>query len=764
MEDVCRSYTDYQSLKVNKGHAYVNFSSLEGATTAMEFLKKVKFYGQCPIVKLHDKDSIQASPTPPQAQAYTFSPSFTHPSAHSPLPSALPISPDARIPLPTQTHIPLPTQTHIPLPTQTHIPPLACVFPRVPLSAPHSYAFPFPVYHLPQAQYSHNRKSTTQSSTEVSSTIKVTFGSSGITGEVLEGYFRQFGKVLKTPAIISGNPDYAYVNFESSKEAKAACTSNKVHLNGVQVNIKLSNKQLSVENGSKVVTYEEDALVNLITISKFPELEIQLSNVSAKPLNDGRGILISGDNDKVEMAESIVRLHMQLLQSQIITESINLHCQFIPLLKDPQVFQNIEQENGVEFSIKLPNGSTKSMVTFSSTIASAMSSSYPLTIESISDYLTISHTGVVSWKFIDDDKKFTLMSATDSAEIEKLYQQHLLQSPGLIHHSLIPPSYSIGKWRYTYDFDDMIQCNTTTQKEREIKRIPALDSLSLCLSCRGLKESVQVSIASLRKKLEGMVKMKTFGSFCTECIIELAQSFCVKVESSFPNILLFGDGDYLTKVFLVLAEKRASLQSVPLSSSSSFPPEWEPQTKNTELKPVKVSSLEWTKVVSAIKKTMVDANILKIERIQNKFLYEKYDLCKKRMHEKNNGLVNEKWLFHGSSSVSPEKIYESEHGFDFRHSGSSSLWGKGAYFAVNASYSGRRYAYRSPLGYQQIFIAFVLTGDSIRMASDPTLVTPPSKDDGSGDYDSVNGMTSSSRIYIVYDHDKCYPAYLITLY
>ncbi|XP_011409065.1 PREDICTED: nuclear and cytoplasmic polyadenylated RNA-binding protein PUB1-like, partial [Amphimedon queenslandica] len=95
MEDVCRSYTDYQSLKVNKGHAYVNFSSLEGATTAMEFLKKVKFYGQCPIVKLHDKDSIQASPTPPQAQAYTFSPSFTHPSAHSPLPSALPISPDA---------------------------------------------------------------------------------------------------------------------------------------------------------------------------------------------------------------------------------------------------------------------------------------------------------------------------------------------------------------------------------------------------------------------------------------------------------------------------------------------------------------------------------------------------------------------------------------------------------------------------------------------------------------------------------------------
>ena len=51
--------------------------------------------------------------------------------------------------------------------------------------------------------------------------------------------------------------------------------------------------------------------------------------------------IFSGDKDKVEMAENIVRLHMKLLQAQIITESINLHCQFIPLLKDPQVFQSI---------------------------------------------------------------------------------------------------------------------------------------------------------------------------------------------------------------------------------------------------------------------------------------------------------------------------------------------------------------------------------------------------------------------------------------
>ena len=536
--------------------------------------------------------------------------------------------------------------------------------------------------------------------------------------------------------------------------------------------IKLSNKSAltstSVEKGSKLVSYEDDSLVNLITINcKFPELEGPLSNVSAKPSKDGRGILISGDKDKVEMAENIIRLHMQLLQNQIITDSMNLHCQFIPLLKDPQVFQSIEQQYGVEFNVKLPNGSTKSIIALSSTIASAMSGSYPLTIESISEYLSSSVAGgVVSWNFFDDQQQFKPMSPTDSAEIEKLYQQFLHRPTNLFSHQLPCSSFnSTGKWKYNYDFESMFQTNTTTQKKRKIKRtcIPALDSLSLCLSCRGLQEKVQVSIASLHEKLEGMVIKKKFEGCSTniaEPIIELARSFCVKVDSSLDSIVVSGGSDYLAKVFLVLRQKQMSLESTPLLSSS-FPPEWEPQTNNIELKSVLLSSPEGAKVVSTFKKTM-NANITKIERIQNKYLYNKYDLCKKRMHEKNNGQVNEKWLFHGSSRVPPETIYDSEHGFDFRH-GNQGMWGKGAYFAVNASYSGDSYAFNSPQG-RQIFLAFVLTGDSKAMQSNRSLVTPPRKEDGSGDYDSVNGVTGSSQIYIVYDHDKCYPAYLITFW
>ena len=235
---------------------------------------------------------------------------------------------------------------------------------------------------------------------------------------------------------------------------------------------------------------------------------------------------------------------------------------------------------------------------------------------------------------------------------------------------------------------------------------------------------------------------------------------CVTSSSTDDKIVLSSSSQYLAKVFLILTEKQNSLQANPLLSSS-FPPEWEPQDDDVELKSVKRNSSEWLDIENSVRKTIPDVAILEVQRIQNKFLYVKYDLCKKRMHVKNKGMVNEKRLFHGSRNVSPHKIYESEHGFDFRYGGQG-MWGKGAYFAVNASYSANSYEFRTSHG-QQIFMAFVLTGDSKTMPSKPSLVTPPSKEDGSGGlYDSVNGTTGSSQVYIVYDHDKCYPAYLIT--
>ena len=187
MEDVCRSCADYRSLKVNKGHAFVNFSSLEGAVTAMAFLKKVQFSGQCPIVKLQDKDSIATPPptrvyTPPPASISQFHPVPVPAHIHNPPPSALSLSPDispsahARIPPPAQTCISSLARVPPRIPLSA---PHSRVPPPIPLSVPHSHASPFPVY---RSSHGHNRKSTAQSSIGESSTVKVTFSSSGITG------------------------------------------------------------------------------------------------------------------------------------------------------------------------------------------------------------------------------------------------------------------------------------------------------------------------------------------------------------------------------------------------------------------------------------------------------------------------------------------------------------------------------------------------------------------------------------------------------
>lgn len=203
------------------------------------------------------------------------------------------------------------------------------------------------------------------------------------------------------------------------------------------------------------------------------------------------------------------------------------------------------------------------------------------------------------------------------------------------------------------------------------------------------------------------------------------------------------------------------------SSSSSIP--WDSQHHFIELKPVQQNLQEWKDVDSQFKATLSEARITSLERIQNRWLWDSYMVSKSRLYRKNKSRskINEKRLFHGTSQTAPEKIYKSEKGFDFRY-GNRGLWGKGAYFAVNASYSDK-YAYKHG-GKKQILLALVLTGESTTCPQNNSMTTPPTKPNSMQDenmfvdenYDSVRGHTGGSEIYVVYDHDKAYPAYLIT--
>ena len=70
-----------------------------------------------------------------------------------------------------------------------------------------------------------------------------------------------------------------------------------------------------------------------------------------------------------------------------------------------------------------------------------------------------------------------------------------------------------------------------------------------------------------------------------------------------------------------------------------------------------------------------------------------------------------------------------------------------------------------------MFLVKVLTDDSYQCPSNSALRMPPVKTAGKSGkkvqfaqtrYDTVTGHTNGSQVFMTYDNDKAYPAYLIT--
>ena len=204
----------------------------------------------------------------------------------------------------------------------------------------------------------------------------------------------------------------------------------------------------------------------------------------------------------------------------------------------------------------------------------------------------------------------------------------------------------------------------------------------------------------------------------------------------------------------------AALRTLPDAKCIQYPPTWA-LTPNVFKSEVYRSSEEWNDIDCLFHATMPQATLISIDRIENKNIYDEYAHRMQKMQEKGKPL-NEKKLFHGSLKTPPVKIYESDEGFDFRFS-DGGLWGKGAYFAVKASFSNH-FSYKDQNGHKQIFLASVLTGETCLMdKEDKSLTMPPLKPGSHKRYDSVSAHHSGgSDIFVVYKLDMAYPTHLIT--
>uniref|UniRef100_A0A3B3ZLM5 Poly [ADP-ribose] polymerase n=1 Tax=Periophthalmus magnuspinnatus TaxID=409849 RepID=A0A3B3ZLM5_9GOBI len=178
-----------------------------------------------------------------------------------------------------------------------------------------------------------------------------------------------------------------------------------------------------------------------------------------------------------------------------------------------------------------------------------------------------------------------------------------------------------------------------------------------------------------------------------------------------------------------------------------FPEKWSPMAgetfKKVELDP---STEEFQSIAKEFYRT-TKHKIHKIERVQNHYLWCSYFVMRKKMLMKNGAAeLGEKHLYHGTSAKSCN----------------CANYGKGVYFAVNASYSARDvYSEPDDAGLKRMYVARVLTGRYTE--GEASMKAPPPRGKNLSDrYDSLVDSLQNPEMFVIFHDDQAYPEYLIT--
>ena len=103
----------------------------------------------------------------------------------------------------------------------------------------------------------------------------------------------------------------------------------------------------------------------------------------------------------------------------------------------------------------------------------------------------------------------------------------------------------------------------------------------------------------------------------------------------------------------------------------------------------------------------------------------------------------EMWLWHGTGTLDPARIYEdTQDGFMVQRATGRNLWGRGNYFAEKAAYSNAdKYAFQVHVegmpageGYRELLLAKVLVGEAADFGKrvDREIVCPPPREGSHG--------------------------------
>jgi len=210
-------------------------------------------------------------------------------------------------------------------------------------------------------------------------------------------------------------------------------------------------------------------------------------------------------------------------------------------------------------------------------------------------------------------------------------------------------------------------------------------------------------------------------------------------------------------------KRKRSKKKIRLVRQISVPNEWEdfdesdPSAK-TRLVEIPKSHPDAARAIAAFKKTGGPGTVLQVFQVQAPELWFRYAHCRSEM----SGNAEEVWVWHGCSKQSAESIVgngtKSEGGFDWRFCGAhGTYYGKGAYFALNASYScSSTYSSPDENGVKRVFYARASVDKSDVVKGSSSLNTPPGK------WTVATDNLSYPKMYVLFNARQSYPAYLLT--
>ncbi|XP_061464996.1 protein mono-ADP-ribosyltransferase PARP14-like isoform X2 [Rhineura floridana] len=195
----------------------------------------------------------------------------------------------------------------------------------------------------------------------------------------------------------------------------------------------------------------------------------------------------------------------------------------------------------------------------------------------------------------------------------------------------------------------------------------------------------------------------------------------------------------------------------------ALPEQWE-DMEQTRVKIVALQSEmeEYINVKTMFCLTCKSFTIEKIERIQNPYYWQAYQIKKQEMDDKNGNTNNERQLFHGTASASLTLINNS--GFNRSYAGMhAAAYGNGTYFAVDAKYSAHDiYSKPDANGTKYMYLARVLVGEYCAGSAGLVVPKPKNATDPTDLFDSVTDNVTKPAMFVIFNDIQAYPEYLIT--